>query len=92
MIDYMKDMKKRGYIGSKEVRFLESGIMFNTIKLAIFGFRPDDLMERKHLIKQNKYWKLVEKQNAIKRPDSSSSKGSQEQMKRRRQTEDELKE
>ena len=61
MIEYIKDMKKRGYLGEKEIKFLESGIMFHTVKLAIFGFRPDDLMERKHLIKSDKYWLIVEK-------------------------------
>lgn len=62
MIDYIKDMRKRGYIGEKEISFLKQGVMFNTIKLAIFGFRPDDLMERKHLIESGKYWQIVEKQ------------------------------
>lgn len=58
MIDYHKDMERRGYIGKKEKDFMKSGVVFNTIKLAIYGMRPDELTERTYLIKTGQYDKI----------------------------------
>jgi hypothetical protein len=40
-------MKKRGYLREKEITFLKSGVIFNVLKLVMFGMRPDNLLERK---------------------------------------------
>lgn len=47
MISYAQDMKKRGYLREKEIAFLKSGVIFNVLKLVMFGMRPDNLLERK---------------------------------------------
>ena len=49
-MEYVKDMQKRGALGDEEIAFLKEGIVFYTLKLAMFGMRPDDILERKHLI------------------------------------------
>jgi|TARA_B110000285_G_C15003449_1_gene552609 hypothetical protein len=48
-------MKKRGYLREKEIAFLKSGVIFNVLKLVMFGMRPDNLLERKQLIREGKY-------------------------------------
>ena len=48
-------MRRRGYLQEKEISFLKSGVVFVTLKIGLFGMRPDNLLERKQLIRDGKY-------------------------------------
>jgi len=43
IINYYKDMIRRGYIGKKEIDFFKQGVVFDTLKLVVYGMRPDEL-------------------------------------------------
>ena len=51
VLEYYKDMEKRGYMNNGEKKLLKQGVMFKTIKRQAFGMREEDLKERTHLIK-----------------------------------------
>ena len=51
-------MTRRGYIGKKESDFLKQGVIFETLKLALYGMRPDEIRERTYLIKTGQYDKI----------------------------------
>ena len=51
-------MDRRGYLLKNEKEFIKQGVMFNHIKLAVFGMRPDELRERMYFIKSGQYDKL----------------------------------
>lgn len=55
LIDTYKDEESRGNITPAIKRFLLKGVMFKTLKLAVFGMRIDELKEREHLIKLGTY-------------------------------------
>ena len=54
-------MRKRGYLGDKEIQFLKSGVVFVTLKERMFEMRHDNLLERRELIKEGKYYLIKEK-------------------------------
>jgi hypothetical protein len=58
LLEYYKEMETRGYINAKEKHFFKSGVMFQTLKLALYGFRPDEITEREVMIKTGNYDKL----------------------------------
>ena len=58
MLKYYKEMDRRGYMKHGEKKFFQAGVMFQTLKINIFGMRPDEINERKTLIKMGQYEKI----------------------------------
>ena len=76
-LNYYKEMDRRGYMNHGEKKFLKQGVMFSTIKLAIFGMRPDEITERTTLIKMGQYEKMrPSNRQSNKRNTSDKSKRS----------------
>lgn len=51
MVEHFKDMDERGCVNKYEKNLLKQGVLFQPIKLAMFGMRPDELREREQHIK-----------------------------------------
>lgn len=58
MIDYYRQMFKRGYISTEEVKFLKQGIVFRYLKVVELNMRPDILTEREHYMETGQFHKL----------------------------------
>lgn len=66
MVEHYKDMDERGFLNKYEKNLLKMGVLFEPIKLTIFGLRVDELMEREHYIKNGQG-------HALGRPSSGGS-------------------
>ena len=53
MLTFVRDQKKRGNIGTKEIAFLQSGVLFKCLKLLMFDMRPETLTSRRDDIIKN---------------------------------------
>lgn len=69
MISYFREMEQRGYLTANEKRFLKQGVMFRTLKLAVFDIRQEDLNEKELLIKNGQH-------AMVGRPSSAQSRRS----------------
>ena len=54
LINYFRDMDRRGYLSKAEKKLIKSGVVFRPIKLAVYGMRPEELNERALYIKSGK--------------------------------------
>lgn len=54
IVAYYQDMERKGHLTQAEKRFLKQGVVFQTLKLSLFGFRPQDLRDRELLILKGK--------------------------------------